>query len=86
MKILFYTNQLLFFTVIHDIIELWNDNISQSYLLFGHLNTDRGSYERNPSAYRFIRNLKEVILQNLKSAVNSGYENSETKSFIDPGI
>ena len=78
------------------IIELWNVlKLSQSYLLVGHLNTDpkenlysiirmnRGSYERNPSAYRFVRNLKQVIFQNLKSADSSGYEDSEAKSFIE---
>lgn len=47
----------------------------KQFLLIRHLNTDvaenlfsmkrsnRGSYEKNPSAYRFLRNLKQIIFE-----------------------
>lgn len=60
------------------IYELWQIlKNEQDYILLSHLNTDvaenlfslsrmiRGSYEQNPSAYRFIRNLKQIIFKNL---------------------
>lgn len=69
----------------------------QQFLLVAHLNTDvaenlfsmarsnRGSYERNPSAYRFVRNLKQIIFQNLKSSENAGYEDAGAESLLKDG-
>ena len=67
----------------------------QPYLLLGHLNTDpkenlfsmirmnHGSYEKNPSAYIFARNLKEIMFHNFKSAEFSGYNDSECTALLE---
>ena len=77
----------------HDLWQVLKEN--QSYILLGHLNTDvaenvfslvrsnRGSYEQNPSTYRFIRNLKQIIFKNLKSSDNAGYLDAKAESFIE---
>ena len=69
----------------------------QNYLLLAHLNTDvaenvfsmvrsnRGSYERNASAWRFIRNLKQIMFQHLLSAERSGYADADAEPLLSIG-
>ncbi|XP_055858807.1 uncharacterized protein LOC129921140 [Episyrphus balteatus] len=75
---------------------MWNHHKSeeQSYFLLSHLNTDaaenvfsmlrnnRGSYEQNPSAWRLIRNLKQIIFQHLCSAEHSGYKDAAAEPLL----
>lgn len=74
---------------------LWNDvKVKQSYLLTSHLNQDplenqfsivrnnRGSYEKNPTAFRFVKNISLCIFQNIQPPKTSGYETPDTQNLF----
>lgn len=80
---------------INGVLMLWNDlKDKQTYLLTSHLNQDplenqfsivrnnRGSYEKNPTAFRFVKNISLCIFQNIQPPRTSGYETPETQNLF----
>lgn len=83
---------------INGVLSLWyyvSRDPEQHFLITSHLNqdpiennismirTNRGSYEKNPSAFRVCRNLKIICFQNLKSSSYSGYECSNSTNLLE---
>lgn len=49
---------------------------------FSIVRNNRGSYEKNPTAFRFVKNISLCIFQNIQPPKTSGYETPETQTLF----
>ena len=82
---------------INGTLQLWEyiKDEKQEYIITSHLNSDglentisvirnnRGSYERNLSALRLHKNLKEMCLYNIMAPDTTSYETSDSSVFLN---